>query len=103
MLIAITRRDKKGANDLRVKTQKAHEDHLKKYMASIVFGGELLPEGTLKQGRDVVITDLCGSLLIMDLPDRAAAQAFHDQDPYTKADLFDRVIIEEFNQRKPAP
>ena len=73
------------------------------FMAAIIFGGELVFDGTIGQNRDIAITDLIGSLLIMDLPDRAAAQAFHDQDPYTTAGLFERVIIEEYNQHKPAP
>lgn len=103
MLIAITRRDKPGSHDLRAQTQEAHEVHLKQFMDAITFGGELVSDGTMSQNRDIVIADLVGSVLIMELPDRAAAQAFHDQDPYTLAGLFESVIIEEFNQRKPAP
>ncbi len=39
---------------------------------------------------------MAGSLFIIEAPDKAAAQAFNAQDPYTKAGLWGRVDIREF-------
>ena len=38
----------------------------------------------------------CGSMLILDCADEAAARAFLDDDPYAKADLFARVDLRPF-------
>lgn len=35
--------------------------------------------------------DMCGSLIVVDLPDQAAADAFIANDPYRLADLFSAV------------
>jgi uncharacterized protein YciI len=37
-----------------------------------------------------------GSVFVVDVPDRAAAEAFSNGDPFTKAGLFERVIITRF-------
>jgi uncharacterized protein YciI len=37
---------------------------------------------------------MCGSLLILDVEDMAAAQAWAENDPYAKAGLFDSVSID---------
>jgi uncharacterized protein YciI len=39
---------------------------------------------------------MAGSLFILDLPDRAAVQAFNAADPYTRAGLWGRVDVREF-------
>ena len=40
--------------------------------------------------------DMAGSLLIVDVADKAAAEAFSADDPYTKAGLWQRVDITAF-------
>jgi uncharacterized protein len=50
----------------------------------MVYGGALLAE----DGKTAI-----GSLLVVNLPDRAAAQKFSDGDPYAKAGLFQSVAI----------
>ena len=35
----------------------------------------------------------CGTLLILDVPDRAAAEGFAAADPYAQANLFESTII----------
>jgi uncharacterized protein YciI len=40
--------------------------------------------------------DMAGSLLIVDVADKAAAEAFSAEDPYTKAGLWSRVDITAF-------
>jgi uncharacterized protein YciI len=39
---------------------------------------------------------------VLDVLDRAAAEAFHANDPYTRGGIFETVIIEPFLQRVPA-
>ena len=39
---------------------------------------------------------MCGSLIVLDVPDRAGAEAWAANDPYAKAGLFAKVRIEEW-------
>jgi len=39
---------------------------------------------------------MCGSLLVIEVADLAAAQAFSAADPYAKAGLFERVEVRPF-------
>ena len=38
----------------------------------------------------------CGSILIIDAPDRAAAEGFAAADPYAKAGLFESTVLRGF-------
>ena len=40
----------------------------------------------------------CGSLLIIEAEDRAAAEGFAASDPYAKAGLFESTIIRAFRE-----
>jgi len=42
--------------------------------------------------------DMCGSLVILDVADRAAAESWAAADPYKLADLFADVRIEAWNR-----
>ena len=42
--------------------------------------------------------DMCGSLVILDVADRAEAEAWAAADPYKLADLFTDVRIEAWNR-----
>jgi uncharacterized protein YciI len=42
--------------------------------------------------------EMCGSLIILDLPDIAAAQAWATNDPYAKAGLFREVTLMPWNK-----
>ena len=42
--------------------------------------------------------EMCGSLLILDVADRAAADAWAADDPYAKAGLFSDVTIKPWNR-----
>ena len=42
--------------------------------------------------------DMCGSLVILDVADRAEAEAWAAADPYKLADLFAAVRIEAWNR-----
>lgn len=41
---------------------------------------------------------MCGSLIVLDVPDRAGAEAWAANDPYAKAGLFAKVRIEEWKK-----
>ncbi len=42
--------------------------------------------------------EMYGSLLVIDVADRAAAEAWAKSDPYAVADLFSSVAIEQWNR-----
>ncbi len=106
MLFAIARKDKPGMADARVRLLSAHAEYQKAFMATIVFGGGLVADGTDVDNfeyNEAGIRDVVGNVLIVDVPDRAAAEALHRDDPYTQGGLFETVIIEPFLQRVPLP
>ena len=84
MLFAISCFDKPGSLALRQDTRPAHLGFVANF--PIILGGPLLDES----GQPV------GSMLVLDAPDRAAAEAFVAGDPYGAAGLFDRVTIHGF-------
>jgi len=104
MLFAIARRDKPGMADRRVELLAAHAEYQKAFMDRITFGGGLVADGTdvesFVYGPDG-IRDVTGNILIVDVADRAEAEAMHANDPYTLGGVFETVIIEPFLQRVP--
>ncbi|ASG19751.1 YciI family protein [Nitrospirillum viridazoti] len=87
MHFAITCTDKPGNLDLRLATRPKHLEYLDTQVAHIVVAGPLLDA----EGKSPV-----GSLLVVDFPDEAAAQAFAAADPYAQAGLFESVTIQPF-------
>lgn len=83
MLFAIQALDKPDSLELRMTTRAAHLEYIKGFQAQALFLGPL-------QADDET---MIGSLLIMDFPDRAAAEAFAAGDPYRQAGLFQSVEI----------
>jgi len=82
MFLALICHDKPGALALRMDNR---ADHL----AYVDRTGVVAQAGPLLDDDGQMI----GSLLILDVADRAAAQVWADGDPYAKAGLFDRVEI----------
>jgi uncharacterized protein len=78
--------DKPGALDLRMATREAHLAYVRPQADVLKLGGPLLDENG----------DMAGSLMILDVADRAAAEAFSANDPYTKAGLWQKVEINPF-------
>lgn len=104
MLFAIARRDKPGMADLRAQLLAAHAEYQKAFMPLIVFGGGLVADGADVDNfeySEAGIRDVVGNVLIVDVPDRATAEALHRDDPYTKGGLFEMAIVEPFLQRVP--
>lgn len=102
MLYAITRRDRPGMARERARLQPAHVEYQKAFLPLIVYGGGMVGDSVDTSG-DVDIADVIGNFLVMEVTDRAAAEAFHRDDPYTRAGLFETVIIERLWQRVPMP
>ena len=86
MLFAVICTDRPGSLDLRLATRPDHVAYLTTYADRIVHGGPTLDH----DGRP------CGSLLIIDVEDRAAADGFAAADPYAKAGLFEATTIRGF-------
>jgi uncharacterized protein YciI len=102
MLYVITRRDRPGMAAERARLQPAHAEYQRVFLPLIVYGGGMVGDDVDTSG-EVDIRDVIGNVLVMDVPDRAMAEAFHRDDPYTKAGLFGTVVIERLWQRVPPP
>jgi uncharacterized protein YciI len=94
MMFAIYCLDKPNSLDLRLKTREAHLAYARNQGDSIRLGGPLLTD----DGEAMV-----GSLIVVDMPDKAAVEAFVRDDPYYQAGLFEAVLIRPFKQVLPAP
>ena len=88
MLFALICADRPGGLDLRLATRPMHLAYMETYASKIVHAGALLDI----EGRP------CGSLLIIDVNDRAEAEGFAAGDPYAKAGLFESTVIRPFRQ-----
>ena len=82
MLIALIARDKAGALEIRKANRDAH-------LAYAAESGIVSQAGPFLDDAG----NMCGSLLILDVEDMAAAQSFADNDPYAKAGLFESVEL----------
>ena len=82
MLIALIARDKPGALQMRLDNREAHLGYIKE-TGVVSQAGPLLDEGG----------EMIGSLVILDVPDMAAAQHWAANDPYAKAGLFTSVEL----------
>jgi len=78
--------DKPAALQVRMGAREAHLDYVRRRAEVVKIAGPYLDEAG----------DMAGSLFILDLPDRAAVEAFNAEDPYTLAGLWQRVEIRAF-------
>lgn len=87
MLFCFHNLDKPGASELRQAWRPAHKDYLAKVADRIAFAGPLLADdGQTMQG----------SLLVIDFPDRAAAEAWLKDEPFTRNGVYASVSIRAF-------
>lgn len=86
MLFAILCTDKPGRQDLRAATRPKHLAYLQSQGAKLVEAGPILD----------MADKSCGSLLIVDVADRAAAEALAAGDPYAQAGLFEATVIRPY-------
>ena len=84
MYFVIHALDRSDSGDTRALARDGHLEYISKF--EIVLGGPLLDGSGA----------MCGSLIVVDLPDKAAAEALVADDPYTAAGLFEHVSIKVF-------
>lgn len=82
MLIALIARDKAGALQTRLDSREAHVAYLKE-TGVVSQAGPLLDDAE----------QMIGSLVILDVADMAAAEAWAANDPYARAGLFENVEL----------
>ncbi len=92
MLFAITCLDKPGHLELRLANRAAHLDYARPNADKMLAGGPLLADDGVT---------MVGSLILIELPDRAAAEAMMADDPYVKAGLFQSVDIRPYKKVLP--
>jgi hypothetical protein len=78
--------DKPGHLELRTSNRDAHLAYLNE-TGCVTFAGPFLNDGAMT-----------GSLVVIDVADRAAAEGWATNDPYAKAGLFSDVRIEEWKK-----
>jgi uncharacterized protein YciI len=84
MLYIIYQEDRADGAAVRAANREAHFAYLDKHKDIVVLGGALLAEdGTTRTG----------SVFVINVPDRAAAEAFSRDEPFRKAGLFGTVKI----------
>lgn len=93
MLFVVLCSDRPDQEHVRIQTRPAHLAFLEKYKDQLLAAGPLQSD----DGQH-----MSGSLLIMDFPDRAAVEAFTDEDPYKKAGLFESVVVRRWKKVLPA-
>jgi len=91
MLFVIHCVDKKDHLQVRMDNRPTHLEHLKSYGDKLQAAGPTLAEDG----------SMDGSVVILDLEDRAAAEAFAENDPYNKAGLFESVTISAWKKVLP--
>ena len=87
MLYALICTDKAGALQTRLDNRAAHLAYIEE-TGVVLQAGPFLSEGG----------DMSGSLVVLDVTDRAAAEAWAAGDPYAKAELFSNVRIEAWKK-----
>ncbi|MFO8127082.1 YciI family protein [Yoonia sp.] len=82
MRFALMTKDKPGALQTRMDNREAHLAYVAETGVVEMAGPVLDDEG-----------QMCGSLIVLEAEDLAAAQAWADDDPYAKAGLFSDVTL----------
>lgn len=90
MLFVIFCIDRPGAGQARRDNIRAHMDYVAAAHVDIVMSGPLVAE----EGGEPV-----GSLLIVDAPDREAAESFHHNDPLYRAGIWQTTELRAFDKR----
>lgn len=84
MPYAIQTRDKPGASAIRAAHRHAHIDYLTAHKHLLLAAGALISDDG-SGGH--------GGILLVDTDDRAQAERFVADDPFTKAGLFEQVTV----------
>jgi uncharacterized protein YciI len=92
MQFAVYCLDKPDHAQVRADNRNAHIEHLNRHADRLILAGPLLSDD--EQG-------MLGSLLVLDVADRAALDRFLAEDPYAKASLFQSVAVKPFRKTFP--
>lgn len=84
MPYAIRTQDKAGSSQVRADNRAAHIEYLTKNKHLLLAAGALIDDDG---------TGGNGGILIIDTDDRKEAEKFINEDPFTKAGLFEKVTI----------
>lgn len=84
MLYVIYMEDGPGSVEIRAVTRDAHLAYLEAHRDILVLGGALLAE----DGKTRI-----GSMLVLNVPGRKAAETFSENEPFRRAGLFTSVRI----------
>ncbi len=82
MFFTVICQDKPGALEIRIATREAHLGYIK-------TTGVVSQAGPFLDGQG----NMCGSLVVLNVDDIAAAKEWAENDPYAKAGLFESVEI----------
>ena len=87
-LFVVSYIDKPNSLSLRMATRQAHlaYAHDENNPSKVKIGGPYLDE----KG------DMCGSLIILEAPDKATAVNYTENDPYVKAGLFSSIDVRPY-------
>ena len=91
MLFAFMLHDAPGMAARRLEVRPEHKAYLAAVAERIAFAGPLLDEAG----------DMCGSLLVIDFADRAAALAWLAAEPFTRAGVYGRSEVTAFRNLWP--
>jgi uncharacterized protein YciI len=84
MPYAIQTKDKAGSSKVRADNRAAHIEYLTANQHLLLAAGALIEDDG---------TGGSGGLLIVDTDDRKEAERFINEDPFTKAGLFEKVTV----------
>jgi uncharacterized protein YciI len=87
MLIALIAKDKDSALQTRLDNRDAHVAYIKESGVVMHAGPFLDTNG-----------EMCGSLVVLDVADMTAAEAWASNDPYAKAGLFGSTELIQWNK-----
>lgn len=87
MRVALMTKDKPGALQTRKDNRDAHLAYIAETGVVEMAGPFLDNDG-----------EMCGSLIVLEVEDMTAAQAWADNDPYAKAGLFSEVTLQAWKK-----
>lgn len=84
MAYMIATYDKPGHEHVRDRVRQAHLEYLEANVGKVIAGGGFWDDGG---------TTVIGGLLLVDTEEKAEAQSFIDADPFSQAELFERIEL----------
>ena len=84
MPYVIQTKDKPGSAQIRAQARPAHVEYLTKHKDKLLAAGALIDDDG---------TGGHGGVLIVDTDERAEAERFINEDPFSKAGLFEKVTV----------